>query len=135
MRKHDAAVALLFCLGAAALVLAQSGAGGKDAEVVKKGQALYSQHCVSCHGKTTDGDGPAASSLKIAPSNLTKISERHKGFPAEKMMDYISGEKYAVGHGSRQMPVWGKRFRPAPGTGTSAEIAALTKYLESIQQK
>ena len=127
--------AVAVCLAAAALLQAQSGPDGKGADAVKQGRALYSRHCVSCHGTAGEGDGPAASSLKAPTPDLTKISRRHNGFPAEKMADFISGEKYALGHGSREMPVWGKQFRKAGGTGNPGEIVALTRYLESIQKK
>jgi len=136
MRKFGpaAALAMAVCLVGAAVFAAQTKTSGKVPDSVKRGQALYAAHCVSCHGQTGEGDGPAASSLKVPPTNLTKISQRYKGFPVAKMADFISGEKYAVGHGSREMPVWGKKFSASPG-GAAAEIDALTKYLESIQRK
>jgi mono/diheme cytochrome c family protein len=106
-----------------------------DAEA-KKGQVLYAQYCRSCHGDEAKGDGPAASALKVRPTDLTQIAKKYNGFPADKVMDSIDGEKYTVGHGSREMPVWGRRFRRSPGggKGTQSEIALLTRYLESIQQ-
>ncbi len=93
---------------------------------------MYEKHCMSCHGKSAGGDGPAASALKVPPSDLTKISLKNNGFPTEKVMSWIDGEKYAVGHGSRTMPVWGKQFVDRSPQG---EIPALAKYLESIQAK
>ncbi len=125
----------------AGLVAASSGRlfgalqGGPEAET-KKGQVLYAQYCRSCHGDDAKGDGPAASALKVRPTDLTRIEKKYSGFPADKVMDSIDGEKYIVGHGSREMPVWGRRFRRSPGgeKGSQSEIALLTKYLESIQQ-
>jgi mono/diheme cytochrome c family protein len=109
----------------------------KEDTAVRKGQLLYAQYCRSCHGDDAKGDGPAASALKVQPTDLTQIAKKYNGFPTEKVMDYIDGEKYAVGHGSREMPVWGKRFRRSPGgeKGAQSEIALLTKYMESIQQR
>jgi mono/diheme cytochrome c family protein len=118
---------------AAPAILLLSGlfaAAQSDEGALKKGQALYSQYCRSCHGDTATGDGPAATALKIRPADLTQISKRHGGFPTDKVMDWIDGEKYAIGHGSREMPVWGKRFRRT----ASGEIRSLAKYLESIQR-
>ncbi len=102
----------------------------------QKGKVLYSQYCRSCHGDDAKGDGPAADALKVRPTDLTRIAKKYSGFPTGKVMDSIDGEKYTIGHGSREMPVWGRRFRRSPGgeKGTQSEVALLTKYLESIQQ-
>jgi len=128
--------AAVLCLAASAAA-AGFAADKKSPVVVQKGRALYAQHCVSCHGASGIVDGPTASALKVVPSDLTRISRKYKGFPAEKVMDWIDGTKYAVGHGSRQMPVWGKRFFRSEGSTSEApsEVQALTKYLESIQKK
>ncbi len=105
----------------------------KGTDYAGKGHALYDQYCVSCHGPSGKGDGVAATSLKVRPADLTTISKRYKGFPEEKMMEYIEGEKYAVGHGSRTMPVWGKRLRRDDATG-KGDVFLLAKYLASIQK-
>jgi mono/diheme cytochrome c family protein len=109
----------------------------KGDAAANKGEVLYAQYCRSCHGDEARGDGPAASALKVRPTDLTQIAKKYNGFPVDKVMDSIDGEKYTVGHGSREMPVWGRRFRRSPGgeKGTQSEIALLTKYLESIQQR
>ena len=102
---------------------------------IKRGRTLYSQHCRSCHGVTGTGDGPAATSLKVPPADLTAISRKYSGFPSEKVMDWIDGVKYAVGHGSREMPVWGRRFGRADiGSAMPSEVKALADYLQSIQR-
>ena len=41
-----------------------------DTKAIIEGQALYQQNCVSCHGMTGQGDGPAASALEPKPVNL-----------------------------------------------------------------
>jgi mono/diheme cytochrome c family protein len=127
------ATALLF-LAIASTAHAQTAAGTTNP--AERGKALYSQHCVSCHGISGIGDGPAATALKVRPSDLTRIAKKYNGFPNEKVMDWIDGEKYAVGHGSREMPVWGKRFRRATDKSPAIpdEVAVLAKYLESIQK-
>ncbi len=108
----------------------------KGAASIKKGRALYSQHCRSCHGITGTGDGPAATSLKVPPADLTAISKKYNGFPSEKVMDWIDGVKYAVGHGSREMPVWGRRFGRADiASEMPGEVKALADYLRSIQKQ
>ena len=115
---------------------AQSQSTAKSDAALKNGKTLYAQHCVSCHGATGAGDGPAASALKVRPAALTRISQKYNGFPGDKVMDWIDGEKFAIGHGTREMPIWGKRFRRTPetGSGTPNEVQALSRYLESIQK-
>jgi mono/diheme cytochrome c family protein len=115
---------------------AQSQTTAKDDATVKNGRSLYTQHCVSCHGVTGTGDGPAATALKVRPADLTRISQKYNGFPGDKVMDWIDGEKFAIGHGTREMPIWGKRFRRTPETGSGMpnEVQALARYLETIQK-
>jgi len=38
-----------------------------------RGQALYAQHCASCHGGNGDGRGPAAASLEVPPIAFTDL--------------------------------------------------------------
>jgi mono/diheme cytochrome c family protein len=113
------------------------GSQDKGDATANKGQVLYAQYCRSCHGDKAKGDGPAASALKVPPTDLTQIAKKYNGFPTDTVMDLIDGERYAIGHGSREMPVWGRRFRRSPGgeKGTQSEIVLLTRYLESIQRR
>ncbi len=41
-------------------------------DAIASGGALYASHCMSCHGRDGQGDGPAASPLPIRPSSLTE---------------------------------------------------------------
>jgi|SRR5579862_348935 len=43
-----------------------------SAASVARGSALYRENCVSCHGLSGRGDGPAAVGLRIRPANLTE---------------------------------------------------------------
>lgn len=36
------------------------------------GKALYAKHCLSCHGATGTGNGPAAKDLEKSPGDLSK---------------------------------------------------------------
>jgi mono/diheme cytochrome c family protein len=131
-RKMQACTLLLAMLFPIGALLSQNRG---DAESVKKGHTLYVQYCVSCHGEEGRGDGPAASALKTRPPDLSTISKRDKGFSQEKVRDQISGEKFVVGHGLREMPVWGKRLRDEEGAQKAAgDLHSLTVYLRSIQQ-
>ncbi len=47
-----------------------------------QGQDLFKSYCASCHGLDAKGKGPMASSLKVPPSDLRRISIRnHDVFP------------------------------------------------------
>ncbi len=41
---------------------------------ISRGKAVYTRHCLSCHGTGGWGDGPAAESLKVAPANFHRFS-------------------------------------------------------------
>ncbi len=112
-------------------------AGAEDSPAVDWGRDLYMSYCVSCHGWTGKGDGPAGLALKSPPADLTQLSARNGGeFPTTQVKRYIEGETLIQAHGSRQMPVWGKVFR-RESTGSEARMQyfALAKFLESIQVK
>ena len=40
---------------------------------ISRGKAVYTRHCLSCHGAGGWGDGPAAASLKVAPANFHRF--------------------------------------------------------------
>ena len=46
---------------------------------INRGQALYQQHCLQCHGATLDGNGPKAASLRVRPTNFHTYLSRVKG--------------------------------------------------------
>jgi mono/diheme cytochrome c family protein len=85
--------------GAVAKANARRNPQPATAASVQNGQFLYGQHCLSCHGVNADGKGERASSISVAPANLTdraaigrasdglvfwKISEGHDPMPAYK---------------------------------------------------
>ena len=43
-----------------------------SAASIVRGQTLFAQNCVACHGPNGEGNGPAASSLRIKPLDLTQ---------------------------------------------------------------
>lgn len=108
---------------------------------VPSGQELFAKHCSQCHGTGGKGDGPLASSLKVAPADLTRIKQRAGGtFPASRIADIIRYGGNVEAHGQRDMPVWGKVFSDAGGHGkiggaySRRAVVELKGYLESIQQ-
>src|SRR5450759_1390245 len=74
-----------------------------------RGPALYKAYCAACHGPEAKGNGPAASTLKFPPSDLTRISACNGGtFALMRIERIISGEEERRGHGA--MPTWGPIF-------------------------
>lgn len=108
---------------------------------VPTGQELFAKHCAQCHGTDGKGDGPMAKSSKVAPADLTRISQRAGGvFPASRIAEIIRYGGNLEAHGSRDMPIWGKVFSDAGGHGkvggaySRRAVVELKQYLESIQQ-
>jgi len=103
------------------------------------GEEMYTAYCAACHGKDGKGDGPAASALKVPPTDLTMLSSNNGGkYPAFKVSSVIKGEDVVAAHGTRDMPVWGKLFWTI-SDGSDAQVlqrvANLNKYVESLQTK
>lgn len=50
----------------------QTSPTGFSAASIVRGQALFGQNCVACHGSEADGSGPLAGQLRIKPADLTQ---------------------------------------------------------------
>ena len=105
----------------------------------ESGDSLYRTYCATCHGSTGRGDGVLASSLRVRPADLTRLSRKGEKWDAEKVAKSIDGRKEVSGHGGSDMPQWGDAFKRS-GEGYSekavkARIDALTAYLETLQAK
>jgi len=138
----------------AALILLTCGAVAQDQtqsqeKVVKhttvkstsptSGKEMYDSYCAVCHGTDGKGNGPAASALKAAPTDLTQLSKNNGGkYPSMKVSTAIRGDANIAAHGTKDMPVWGSLFW-GMSQGHEGEvqqrIANLTKYIESLQAK
>lgn len=137
-REDRRRVAALLAVAAWALgSWSLAAAGEAGSEIEDFGRELYLRHCAACHGSDGTGGGPAAAALKTAPSDLTRISQRHDGkFPDREVRRVIDGERPFAAHGSRDMPIWGREFRDLHGEReTKARLFALGGYLKSIQAK
>ena len=104
-----------------------------------QGPDLYKAYCASCHGVGAKGDGVMTASLKVKPSDLTRIAARNGGtFPLMRMERIISGEELPpAGHGSSQMPVWGPIFSHVERDQDLGRVRIdnLARYLRDIQVK
>jgi len=45
-----------------------------NADAIAAGKVLYTDNCLSCHGETGVGDGPAGASLDPKPGNLDEVA-------------------------------------------------------------
>jgi mono/diheme cytochrome c family protein len=103
------------------------------------GKEMFMSYCASCHGKNAKGDGPAATSLKTLPADLTTLAKRNGGkYPSDKVTSILRGQTNLVPHGDQEMPVWGPVFWRMSGgheEQVQQRIANLNRYLESLQVK
>ena len=129
---------LAFCVGAQA------------AERYDSGKREYMDRCAVCHGQSGKGDGGMIDILRTAPSDLTTLSRNNGGvFPFEHVYAVIDGRQAVKGHGSRDMPIWGKAYsaetvRAGEHYGdmpynmemyVRARILSLIDYLSRIQAR
>ena len=101
-----------------------------------QGPALYKAYCAACHGPEAKGNGPVASTLKVPPADLTRISARNGGtFPLMRIERIISGEEERRGHGA--MPAWGPIFSEVDRDQDLGRVRIdnLARYLRDIQAK
>lgn len=132
--------AVIFAGAALSVLGACLGAAEGDAE---RGEALYLENCVACHGVDLDGQGPMAGVMIIKPSDLTALSASNDGaFPLVRVIKRIDGRDPLVSHGS-PMPVYGSHFegrdlalKTAAGQPimTSQPVADLVAYLQGVQK-
>jgi mono/diheme cytochrome c family protein len=136
MKKLGALSILVTMLALAFVAQAQ------QTEIIAGGEIEYQRNCVVCHGIDGRGDGVMRRYLNIPPANLRQLAKKNGGkFPFWEVYGKIDGQTEVRAHGTREMPIWGDRFRAeAGGEGKSAvtqaagRILGLTFYLEHIQE-
>ena len=131
-------VGVLLALAVPALFAPGALAQDPDVPTHVSGSAVFKVYCAVCHGKEAKGDGPLASSLRFAPSDLTLLAKRNGGtYPAELVFRIVDGRKPVKGHGGPDMPIWGDAFRNAE-TGyddlqVKEKIRLVVEYLRTLQ--
>ncbi len=136
-------LALLLLLSLLSVTSGQNATGGlfqnSSARIPLDGAKIFQSHCATCHGADGQGHGPASIALKQPLQDLTLISQRNGGkFPYQHVKEIIEGKQPAPpAHGTREMPIWGPIFHQVEADQDWGEVRldALTKYLESLQQK
>ncbi len=109
-----------------------------DPRMAAEGGRLFRTYCGSCHGKTAVGDGPLAKDLKVAPANLTQLSEKNGGsYPFEMVVETIDHGRSVRGHGTEDMPAWGDAFEMTSESDDQPRrmMRELAHYLWSLQPK
>ncbi len=106
---------------------------------VPSGEVTYKQFCAACHGEHAQGNGPAASTLKTQPPDLTTLAKRHGGkFPYDYVSSILRFGPGSSAHGSSDMPTWGPIFQTIDRNSERAaldRIRNLADYLASLQRK
>ncbi len=117
-------------------------ARAQESEVIAGGEIEYHNACAVCHGVDARGNGIMARYLTVKPTNLRQLRLTPGGsFPFWEVYRKIDGQSEVPGHGTRDMPIWGDRFRAqAGGDAKSAQSQAagrmlsLVFYLQYIQE-
>ena len=118
-------------------------------EIIVSARADFMTYCAVCHGRKGVGDGPVAKDLTSQPADLTTLAKKNGGaLPEDLIHMVIDGRQEVMGHGTRDMPIWGSWFKFVARSGelegtdeeTSEIIVALRiqsmiEYLKTIQVK
>lgn len=88
-------------------------------ESIQRGSGIYKNYCLSCHGLTARGDGPAKNQLLTQPADLIAV--------AKKRWDSTFAAHVAFGKaGNKEMP----KFE---STLTEQEVWDVTNYIYSLK--
>src|SRR5690242_18394469 len=101
------------------------------------GNDMFAHYCTPCHGAGGKGDGPAATTFKKTPRDLTKLAHDNGGkYPSAHVSAVLSIDDCCV-HGSKVMPVWGPLLSSVSGSQAEVQqrISNLVKYIETLQAR
>lgn len=107
-----------------------------------RGQMLFMENCIACHGAEGRGDGPLAAGLTTPPADLTRIAARRDGvWPMLEVMSILDG--YSRSTLPREdMPVFESfldddmvEFDTGNGVAmlVPSKLVAIADYLETLQ--
>jgi len=103
------------------------------------GKEMFNQYCAPCHGTDGTGKGPAASSMKTPPTDLTQLARKHDGkYPASSVASVLKFGNGPGAHGSADMPVWGPLLQSLDkyhDATVQQRIANIVSYIETLQAK
>jgi mono/diheme cytochrome c family protein len=128
-----------------ALVAAALGHSAMAQQRTDPGKREFDSNCASCHGADGKGGGIFVEYLRRSPPDLSQLSKRNGGvFPITRVYEVIEGA--GAGHGTRDMPIWGRDYRiqaaeyyvDAPYNAEAyvrARILALAEYINRLQVK
>jgi mono/diheme cytochrome c family protein len=110
---------ILLFVGALGVVLNVSWVFAQDSQGdSQRGQAIYQQHCLRCHGFNGNGEGPDAPFLIVPPTNFFSEQSRVKA-DLELLM--------VIAHGSIFSPMHGWR-----GQLTDQEMWDVLRYIRQL---
>ena len=115
----------------------------EEEPAISAGKLEFGRNCGICHGIDGKGHGPITPMLKKIPADLTQLAKKNGGdFPFWPTYRMIDGREPIDGHGGRDMPIWGDRFRKEQGAGQQGaesivrgRILEIIVYLQSFQEK
>ena len=131
-----------FSLGRDECLVNGKAPSAQETEVVAGGELEFQNYCAVCHGVDGKGRGVMSKFLTVQPADLTQITRKNSGtFSFWQVYRIIDGREDVRGHGTRDMPIWGDRFRAQSGgndAGSRAQAAGrllgLVFYLQHIQE-
>lgn len=131
---------------AAACAMLAGGAAAQE----EIGELEFQERCAACHGVDGRGGGPVGNLFENPPKDLALISQRNDGvFPFGEVYEAIDGRREVRGHGTSDMPLWGRYFtdqvrlqgllNPTPLQEQESKIVqgrilSLVYYIQSIQK-
>ncbi len=124
------------------LSLPATWACAQESEVIAAGELEYHTTCAVCHGLDARGNGIMSKYMSVKPPNLRRLRVTSGGsFPFWEVYRKVDGQFEISGHGTRDMPIWGDRFRAQAGgdaksaqTQAAGRILSLVFYLQYIQE-
>jgi hypothetical protein len=134
-------ILVLILLVATSVSLHGRTAAAQEIEVVA-GELEFQNYCAVCHGVDGKGRGIMSKFLTVQPADLTQITRKNSGtFSFWQVYRIIDGREDVRGHGTRDMPIWGDRFRAQSGGNdagsraqASGRLLGLVFYLQHIQE-